>query len=257
MLRERGEFNQAKIYLMRAIAIYDTALQETEPSRIQALKTMIQRTEEVDLAPLTDMLIRFEEENFGPAHPNVARSLRYFAMLYEADRLYDKAEPMIRRALKIYEKAFPAENKEVLFTRKRLAACLFAQGEVDEAIDIAQTTLKIEQEKFGENAPATMAATFDLATYFQRAGRFEAAERLFRIVLSFYETDQQINRDSLKTVATNLIEVCLAQGKEQEARALRPLLQNERLSSKERQEGLKSCPRGYRSKSKELLGITQ
>ncbi len=246
MLRKKGEFKQAKIYLQKAIEIYDVTLRETGPARIQALKTMVQGRE-VDLTPITDRLIRFEEKNFGPDHPNVARSLRYFAMLYEVDRRHDKAEPMIKRALEIYEKAFPPENKEVLFTRKRMSACLFVQGKVEEAIDVAQVTLKVEQEKFGKNSPASMASAYDLATYFQKAGRFEDAETLFRMVLDSYQAGEDVNRDSLKMIATNLIEACLAQGKRQEAKKLRLLLQEQRPSTAKDEQGIsKSCPRGYR-----------
>ena len=44
-------------------------------------------------------------ENVGPDHPNVAPSLNDLALLYKAQGLYAKAEPLCKRSLAIREKA--------------------------------------------------------------------------------------------------------------------------------------------------------
>lgn len=49
--------------------------------------------------------VKSREKELGPNHPDVAESLGNVAIVYNQQQEYDKAQPLLERALKIYEKA--------------------------------------------------------------------------------------------------------------------------------------------------------
>ena len=57
----------------------------------------------------------------GARTPNVAQSLNDLAMLYSEQRLYEQAEPLLKRALAIREKALGAEHPDTASSRANYA----------------------------------------------------------------------------------------------------------------------------------------
>lgn len=242
MFRNNEEFEKARHYLMRMIAIYEETLQQVEPERIQALKTMTYRTQ-VDVTPMTDSLIRLDEKNFGPTHPNVARSLRYYAMLHESKGQHSQAESMIRRALRIYLEHYPPENEEVIFARKRLAACLSAQNKEEEAVRLARETLNIEEKVHGKDHPSTMPSRYSLAIYLEGAGKFQEAEAHLQSLRDSFESGEGVSGDFIHELETKLIDVYMRLGKEEEAGSLRKQIQESRRSATADRQSFPTCPR--------------
>jgi hypothetical protein len=69
----------------------------------------------------------------GDEHPDVATGLHNLAELYCAQRRYDEAEPLFRRALVIGERVLGPEHAQVVMTRAHYAAMLRETGRADEA----------------------------------------------------------------------------------------------------------------------------
>jgi tetratricopeptide (TPR) repeat protein len=241
--RKNGAYEEAKIYLMQMVGIYEENFRRTDPKKLDALKSMVLRTQ-VDVTPVIRDLIRFEEKQSGPDHPDLAQSLRYYAMLLESKQQYEEAESMLRRALRIYEKNYPPEHPHLIFARKRLAQCLFSQGKAEEAVVWTEETLAAERKAQGERPSALMPTVYTLALYLQGAGRFPEAERAYRRVLEFYENRIDGKDPFLREISGKLVEVLLAQGKDAAAGNLQKRLQGKKFSREGKQAPSSACPRG-------------
>lgn len=57
--------------------------------------------------------VRSREKEFGPHHPDVAESLGNLAILYNQRQEYDKAQPLLERALHIYEQTRGPDHPDV------------------------------------------------------------------------------------------------------------------------------------------------
>ena len=243
VLRNNGEYDRAEIYLTEMVGIYEETLSQTEPERLQALKTMVQRSQ-VDVVPVVQDLIRFEEKQKGSDHPDLAQSLRYYATLLESNNQHAEAEAMIRRALRIHEKTFLKENPERILTRKRLAGCLFSQGKAEEAARLTEETLAMERKAYGERQSVWMPTVFSLATYLQGAGMYMEAEGAYRRVLEYSLNRSEIDDGFVEQITEKLIQVCHEQGKKEEVGKIRKQLQENRSSRAEgEREAFPTCPR--------------
>src|SRR5262245_11340475 len=58
-----------------------------------------------EAAARAERSLALRESVVGPVHRDVAASLNNLAMLYQHQAAYDKAEPLLLRALQIYEQA--------------------------------------------------------------------------------------------------------------------------------------------------------
>jgi tetratricopeptide (TPR) repeat protein len=63
-----------------------------------------------------------EAEAFGPGDPRLATSLNGLAEVYRAQGHYTEAEPLYKRALAIWEKAFGPDHPDTKQVRDNLAA---------------------------------------------------------------------------------------------------------------------------------------
>ncbi|MFN3918930.1 MAG: tetratricopeptide repeat protein, partial [Methylohalobius sp.] len=79
----------------------------------------------------------------GPNHPDVATSLNNLAALYKAQGDYAKAEPLYKRALAIWEKAFGPDHPNVATLLENLAGLYRATNREAEANALEQRAAKI------------------------------------------------------------------------------------------------------------------
>jgi tetratricopeptide (TPR) repeat protein len=240
--REEGKYEKAKGYLSRMIGIYEETLWQTDPVRLQALKGMIRRSG-VDVTPVLPDLMRFEEERLGSDHPDLVPSLRYYAMLLESNHQLPQAEALLRRALRIQEKTAPSDGPALLFTRKRLAQCLFSQGKAADAVALTEETLALERKSYADRPADLLPTVYSLATYLQGAGRYPEAEESYRRVLDFARSRTGTEGTFQDEITRRLIQVCLAQGRSEEAGSLRKQLQAEGRGPNEERTRFPSCPR--------------
>lgn len=82
----------------------------------------------------------------GPDHPDVAQILNNLALLYEGQGRYAEAEPLLRRALAIAEKALGPEHPHVAMSLNNLAGLYEAQGRYAEAEPLFRRSLGIREK---------------------------------------------------------------------------------------------------------------
>ena len=73
---------------------------------------------------------------FGPDHSKTAESLNNIAVVYQDQRRFADAEPVLQRALAIFEKQLGPEHSLTAITRDNLAKMYQAQGQHPRAMPL-------------------------------------------------------------------------------------------------------------------------
>ena len=113
LYRAQGNYDAAEPLYLRALEIYETALEET--------------------------------------HPHVAQSLNNLAALYRAQGNYDAAEPLYLRALEIWETALGESHPHVATNLNNLATLYQAQGGTSQSLSLLQRGLDIQETNLAQN----------------------------------------------------------------------------------------------------------
>ena len=88
-------------------------------------------------------------------HPDTAMSLNNLAMLYQIQGKYLEAEPLLRRALEIYEQQLGADHPDTAMSLNNLAMLYQTQGKYLEAEPLLRRALEIYEQVLGANHPDT------------------------------------------------------------------------------------------------------
>ena len=94
-----------------------------------------------------------------------------------------KAEPLYRRALAIWEKAFGPEHPNVAIRLNNLAELLSATNRLAEAEPLYRRALAINEKSFGPEHPNVAIGLNNLALLLSVTNRLAEAEPLYRQVL--------------------------------------------------------------------------
>ena len=100
---------------------------------------------------------------------------------------YAEAEPLLRRALANYEKAFGSDHPSVAIRVESLAAFYDAQNRFAEAEPLYKRALAIVEKTYGTNHPYVGHSLNSLALMYYAQGRYSEAEPLFRRALTIAE----------------------------------------------------------------------
>ncbi len=114
---------------------------------------------------------------------------------------YGDAEPALRRALAIYERALGEQSPEVAVHLNDLSVALYAQGKLAEAEPVAARALRLREATVGPSHPDTALSLDNLATVYRAQRRLADAaglhERALAIREQAYGRDNPMVGDSL------------------------------------------------------------
>jgi hypothetical protein len=116
------------------------------------------------------------EKTVGGEHPWVASALNGLGNLYQAQRCYSEAEPLLLRSLAICEKAMGGGHTDSAATLRELARLYQAQGRYSEAEPLLLRSLAIFEKTVGDDHRQTAATLDVLAMLYQAQGRYSEAE---------------------------------------------------------------------------------
>jgi len=219
--RSREDFDEAQRFLKKALTIFEDALRETEPERLEALKSMVLKARlNEDTTPYLRSIIESEKSTFGPNHPKVARSLRYLSMYLESKGNYVEAENTLKQALAILQKNFGQDHPDVNLTMQKLAGLYDAMGQHEEAIQISNKLLEIQEVKYGYNHLTTARTVYHLGVYYSRNGDPVAADAYLRRALAAHEALLGPEHRFVATILDRLADNCVARGRPEEAEPL-------------------------------------
>jgi tetratricopeptide (TPR) repeat protein len=100
--------------------------------------------------------LAIREKVLGPDHSDTAASLNNLAALYGSQGVYNKAEPLVLRALAIREKVLGPDHPDTAGSLNILALVYFSQGAYTKAEPLFLRALEILQTVLGPNHPATI-----------------------------------------------------------------------------------------------------
>jgi len=113
-----------------------------------------------------------------PDHPRVAVSLNNLAALYQTLGQYKEAEPLHKRSLEIYEKAYGPDHPHVATSLNNLAALYYTMGQYAEAEPLHKRSLEIYEKAYGPDHPNVAVSLNNLAGVYRKMAREEEARPL-------------------------------------------------------------------------------
>jgi nephrocystin-3 len=215
-LRSAGEYAAAEQLLTEALSIVEATFGQNHPETAEALtilgNVMEERAEYRLAAPILERALSIYEASY-PDSEKLARSLNSFATLHYSLGEYDKAELLLRRALKIDEQKLGHEHPETLGILGGLAVMLMfsSNKQLDEAEEMFRRQLAGLKSLFGTEYPDYAAALSNLAATVRLKGDSKAAVPLFEEALRINERllgpDHPTTGISVQNLAGTLIRV--------------------------------------------------
>ncbi|MEM8948737.1 MAG: tetratricopeptide repeat protein [Pseudomonadota bacterium] len=127
-------------------------------------------------------------ENFPSGDPRLGKSYNNLAAVYYTQEDFERAEPLMRRALAQLRESLGPENTEVAQTMKNLAALYYLQGNRSEAEALLKRSLEILENVHGPNHAFVATVLSNLAGLYQSENRYEDAEPLLTRSLRIWES---------------------------------------------------------------------
>ena len=134
---------------------------------------------------------------------------------------YAEAEPLIKRALEIYEKTLGDEHPYVATGLANLAGLLHSLGKYAEAEPLFKRAIAIHERTQGPEHPNAAVSLNNLAKLLQDQGRYVEAEPLYRRALVIAEKTLGPRSSSrVAKILEHLAALCRATGRDDEAKEL-------------------------------------
>lgn len=127
-------------------------------------------------------------ERFPSGDARLGKSYNNLAAVYYAQEDYERAEPLMRRALAQLRETIGPENTDVAQTMKNLAALYYLQGNRSEAEALLKQSLAILEKVHGPNHAFVATVLSNLAGLYQAEDRYLDAEPLLTRSLKIWES---------------------------------------------------------------------
>ncbi|MDH3284438.1 MAG: serine/threonine-protein kinase [Acidobacteriota bacterium] len=132
---------------------------------------------------------------------------------------FDRAEPLLTKALQIRRGLFGEEHLSVSDSYHGLGMLRIERGEFDEAERILRKASDVRRSLLSADDPAVIESLLDLGVVLRRAGRPAEAEEIYREARATLESDPD-RLDEMAEVGNNLAAAVLDQGNFAEAEEL-------------------------------------
>jgi len=223
-LRIRVRFNEAEIFLKRALDIREKILDGNHPDIAKSLNSIaglyVDQGKYAEAEPLYKRALDIRENVLEQDHPDIAKSLHNLAGLYRRQGKYDKAEPLYRRALEIRERILEPDHPDMATSLNDFAILLEEQGKNDEAEPHYKRALEIFEEVLESDHPDVATCLNNLGGLYSRKGNYDEAEPLLIRALGIFENVLQPNHPDVAICLNNLGNLNRKQGKYDEAKTL-------------------------------------
>ncbi len=150
------------------------------------------------------------EKNFGQFDPRVAALLQNLGGLYTEQVRYNEAEPLLLRALAIYENT---DHSGVVMSMDNLARLHRVQGKLNEAEDLYKRALKIAEKSVGDNSYKVYIILNDYALICMDRKRYSQAESLYNRSLAIGKQIFGENHPDVEIISRNLAELYKMKGR--------------------------------------------
>jgi len=159
-------------------------------------------------------------EDFGLGSTVAARLLNKVGHYLNGRAQYTEAEPLLRRALAISEKALGAEHWHTASILNNLAQIYFNQGRYHETEPLLRRVLAISEKASGPEHTNTASILNNLALLYYNQGHYSEAEPVYRRVLAISEKASGPEHPRTATSLSNLGHLYCVEGRYREAEPL-------------------------------------
>jgi tetratricopeptide (TPR) repeat protein len=215
---------QIHLWVERAMLAVNAAFPHVEHSTRPQCESLLPQA-----LMITQFIERYQIFNEEAGH------LFYVTAYYLQDRgRYAEAEPLLLRALHIWEQRLGPEHSSVLDACYSRASLYKHQGKYDQAEALYKQTLRISEQRLGSEHPDMINPLHSLASLYREQGKFSEAEPLFLRVLHIGEQQLGFEHPSVAGSLNSLATLYYQHGKYTEAE----LLYERALRIREKQLGL-------------------
>ena len=154
------------------------------------------------LRPHAELIARMADE--AEITEPTSRLMNQLGLYLQSKALYNNAEPLYRRALKINEAAVGPDHPNVAIRLNNLAQLLQATNRLAEAEPLYRRALEIGEAAVGPDHPTVAIRLNNLAQLLQATNRLAEAEPLMRRALNIVEDSLGPDHPNTQTVRGNL-----------------------------------------------------
>jgi tetratricopeptide (TPR) repeat protein len=131
--------------------------------------------------------------------------LNNLAQLYHATNCFEKAEPLMKRALGIDENSNGPDHPDVARDLNNLAALYQTTNRLEEAEPLMKRALDIDENSYGPDHPDVARDLNNLAQLYKATNRLEEAEPLMSRAFEIFSASLSNEHPNTKVVFNNLI----------------------------------------------------
>lgn len=157
---------------------------------------------------------------FGPAHPQLTRTINNLAVVLKDEGDLAAAEPLMREALAMSRKLYGEEHPDIALQLSNLASLLGARGDDDAWVALARQALEMRRKLFGPDHEQVAMSLGNLGEALEQKGELSAARPLFERELRIQRKVFGNQHPRCAVALTQLAELSLAEDDPGEAEPL-------------------------------------
>jgi serine/threonine protein kinase/Tfp pilus assembly protein PilF len=140
--------------------------------------------------------------------------------VYMSLGLYDEAEPLLRKALRIQQNLKSENQSDVAKSMNKLAMLMRATGHYDASDSLLQAALKMQVERLGPRHPDVAETMSNMAWLLHDKGDLEGSEKLYRQAIDIWKENFGVEYIPATVAMNDLALSFHEQGKNEQAEAL-------------------------------------
>ena len=223
-LSARGQFQQARSMLERAVALHAQTLGADHPATLRSIGNLaldLQRLGELDRARVLDeQVLAARRRVLGEEHPETLLSMHNLAVTLSSLGALDRARALSEQALVGYRRVLGDAHPDTLRSMSTLAETLRLLGELDRARVLGEQAVAARRRVQGDDHPDTLHSIAGLAAVLERLGRLGDARALNEQVLAAYRRVLGDDHPHTLGAMSNLATTLHYSGEREQARAL-------------------------------------
>ncbi|MEM9458441.1 MAG: serine/threonine-protein kinase [Myxococcota bacterium] len=188
----RGEYEDARDYYERALAIWDKAKGTGHPKSIMLLSNLAivrsRQGEHEDAQQHHERALRLKEKAYGANHPRVAGTLTNLGTEHGIRGEYDEARRYYERAREIVEKALGADHPRYAMILENLGITYRYRGLYEDAKHYQEQALRIFETALGADHPSVAKSLVGLGHVHRLLGKYDDAKTFYQRARRILET---------------------------------------------------------------------
>jgi len=130
------------------------------------------------------MALKIRQNAFGNTNPVVAQSTYNLAVLYEREKMYDKAELLYQKAITLWSKSIGPTHPYVGNALGSLTNVYTAQSKYKEAANVLRQTVTYKKSTLGEQHEEVAQTLINLGTAYLEQEKFNSASSAYAEALN-------------------------------------------------------------------------